>query len=283
MATATFTPQTFSNPSQRFLLLAGQEKRIWITFASIEEAVYDPTEVSIAIYKTDATVLLTDTYSTSPISTYVKKSSTGVYYIDFTSIIYGVDNIGDYQFVWSWRNTSGGELFNGFQTVFVAPIQVWSLFPYLRNQVDKSQRDTNVIFGYTDAQLYLYINGGLGEINRVPPQTSFTLKTFPYRLHQQLLVDISTFVTLVSQSLLSIDTDANYSMQGNSMSIDHFSKYSTFLSGLRTRADAGLLHFKLSYMQFGRVKVERGPGFRSTNMWTAAPSGISFGTVLGVR
>lgn len=281
MATATFTPQTLSNPSQRFLLLAGQEKRIWLTFASGEVA-YDPFEVNITIYKTDSTTLLTDTYSASPVSTYVKKSATGVYYIDFTSAIYGVDNIGDYQFVWSWRDTSGGELFNGFQTVFVAPIQVWNLFPYLRNQIDKSQKDANVIFGYTDAQLYLYVNGGLGEINRVPPQTSFTLRTFP-KAHQQLLVDISTFVALVSQSLLAVDTDVNYSMQGNSMSIDHFAKYSTFLSGLRMRADTGLLHFKLNYMQFGRVKVERGPGFRSVNMWTSSPSGISFGTVLGVR
>lgn len=273
----TFTQQT-ANPSQGFVVLAGQEKRIKVEFKDLNDVYYDPYILTLTIYRPDNSQYFAETYS---LTSTIKKEEAGKYYIDFTG---DVNSSGDYQFIWAWRDASGGEMFNGFQTVFMAPIQAIGAFPYLKNQIDKAQKDLNQVYGYNDSQLYMYLKGGLGEINRVPPQTSFSLVTFPWALHQQLLIDISTFTAIVSQSLLSIDTDANYSLQGNSMNVDHFSKLSSFMSTLSQRMNLSLTHFKLNYLTgAGSVKAERGPGFRQVSIFQASPAGTSFGNILGVR
>lgn len=261
------------------ILLADQKKRVKIEFRDTNSVYYNPTSVTLTVYKPDFTQMVQETYSGT--STYVKRESTGIYYMDFDTV--GLD-IGDYQFVWTWQDSVGGEMHYGVQYVFVVLVQVYGVFPYLRNQIDKAQKDLNTIVGYNDVQLWMYTKGGLQEINRMPPNTSFNFSDYPWNLHQQLLVDTATFVGLQSQGLCAIDSDANYSLQGNSFVIDHWSKISSFLSMLQTRINLHLKQFKVNYLtRIGGVKAERGPGFRQVSMFQAAPSGVSFGNILGVR
>lgn len=280
LATPTFTPQTTTNPTQGFLMLQGQQKRVKVNFVNSNGVFYDPVYVNLTIYQPNNQIILNEIYSIS--SPNVKKAAVGQYYIDF--IPDPTIAPGEFNFIWNWKDVNGGEMFTGFQLVAVMPIQLFSLLPNLRSQIDKSQKDTNQIFGYNDTQLYLYIKGAISEINRVPPNTSFSFITYPYGLQTQLLLDVATFVAMTSQALLSIDTDANYSMQGNSMSVDHWAKISSFMNIMLQRMNQSIMHFKLNFQtRIGGVKVERGPGFRQVSIFQAAPSGISFGNILGVR
>ena len=275
----TFTPTTVTNPSQGFILLADLQQRIKTEFKDANNVYYDPYTITLTIYAPDFSQYLQETYSlTSP---NVKRASQGNYYMNFNTT--GLDT-GDYQFVWSWQDVSGGETYYGVQYLFVVPIQVYANLPYLKNQLDKAQKDFNTIYGYNDAQLWIYMKGGLQEINRFPPNTSFSFIDYPWNLQSQLLVDVSTFVGLQGQGLVAIDTDASYSLQGNSLPIDHWSKISSYLSMLEKRVNQNMKLFKLNYLtRIGALKAERGPGFRQVSIFQASPSGTSFGSILGVR
>ena len=160
---------------------------------------------------------------------------------------------------------------------------IWS--PYFDiMKFDVSSFDwTNTDAGFTEANMYFYLKGGLSEINRFPPSTGLTFNTFPLATYSQLLIDISTFISLQSQGMCAIDTDSNYSMQGNNFVVDHWSKISSFMSFLHARINEQLKQFKLMYLPGMSVGIERGPGFRSTQLWNASPPGTNFGNVLGTR
>lgn len=273
----TFIKQTAINPDQSYLLLAGQTKRVKVNFQNSNSVDYDPVSLSLTIYKPDATQYFTEIYS---LSGDIEKDSTGNYYYDFTG---DADVLGDWQFVWSWTDTSGGESFYGIQQIIVAPLHVYNVIPYLRNQLDKAQKDLNTVIGYNDVQSYMYLKGGITEINVRPPLTDFTFMSYPWTKYQQLALDTATFVGLQAQGMLAIDTDANYSMQGNSFTIDHWSKISGFLSLLQNRINQNLKFLKINYITTGSVKVERGPGYRQASLFSASPTGTSFGNLLGVR
>jgi hypothetical protein len=260
-------------------LLSGQTKRIKVNFNNANAVDYDPAILSIVIYRSDNIVYKQETYS--PSGTVIIKDSTGNYHIDFTG---DTNYLGDYQFVWAWRDSLTGDFFNGFQMVSLIPVNVIPLVPTLRSQLDKAQLDLNTIFGYNDENLYMYLKGAVSRINMAPPNTDLTLVNFPYNINFQLVIDVATFIGLEAQGLLSISTDANYNLQGNSMTVDHWSKISQFLSMLEKRTDLSLRHFKLNYLtRIGAVKSERGPGFRQVSIFSASPGGTSFGNFMGVR
>lgn len=275
---STFPQNIVTNPSQSYLLLSGQSKRLKVEFKNSNEVYYDPYSLSLLIYKPDSTQYFSETYS---LASTIKKEATGRYYIDFTG---DTTLTGDYQFVWAWQDIVNGEAINGFQMVSLAPVQCISSFAYLRNQIDKARKDLNSEFGYNDEQLFMYLKGALSEINRVPPSTDLTFVTFPWSKQQQLIIDVATFVALQSQGLVAIDTDSNYSMNGNSFTVDHWSKISAYLSMLQTRVRASMISFKLGYLtRGGSVKVERGAGYRQMALWNAAPTGTNLGGYFPAR
>ena len=274
-----FVKPGFQNPEQTYVVLQNSEKRLKATFVDVNAVYYDPYEITLQIYDYGKTLIVNETILPPLAGTYIKRSSAGNYYVDYTPT-----NTGDYDIVWSYRDVSGGEKFYASSYLYSIPIHVNSLFPYLRNQIDKAQKELGAvtIFGYNDVQLLYYLKGGLSEVNRVQPTTSLTFITYP-KDYQQLLIDVSTFVALQSQGLCAIDTDANYSLQGNSMITDHWTKISAYLSMTQASINKALWSFKLSYSYKGTVRVERGSGFRSQSLWQASPSGVSYGNVMGMR
>jgi hypothetical protein len=250
-----------------------------VNFQNINNVDYDPNTISLTVYKPNNDVFFTETYSGAGPN--IIKASTGNYYVDFVG---DTNNTGDFQFIWSWKDTVGGEQYTGVQSITTLPIQVLTIVPNLRNQLDKASLAINTIFGYGEENLYFYIRGAISRINIAPPNTSFTLQNFPYDVNRQMVVDIATFVALESQGLCAINSDANYSLNGNSMNVDHWSKISAYLSMLEKRADTELGNFKLDYLtRIGGVKSEIGVGARQSSIFSASPSGTSFGNFMGVR
>ena len=272
---AEFTVPGFQNPEQTSVALKNNEKRIKATFVDSNGVYYDPAELNLIVYSPSQATLITETY---PAGSTIQRDSAGNYYVDFTQTA----TEGEYALQWSWRDLAGGEMFYSTQHLYVINLHIINLFPNLRNQIDKAQKDLG-IFGFTEANMYFYLKGGLSEINRFPPSTGLTFNTFPLATYSQLLIDISTFISLQSQGMCAIDTDSNYSMQGNNFVVDHWSKISSFMSFLHARINEQLKQFKLMYLPGMSVGIERGPGFRSTQLWNASPPGTNFGNVLGTR
>lgn len=273
-----FVRPGFQNPEQTYIVLNGNEKRLKATFVSSLGIYYDPYELTLQIYDYGKNLVIAETILPPLVGTYVKRDSAGNYYVDYTPII-----AGDYDIVWSYRDQSGGERFYASSYLYSIPIHVNSLFPLLKNQIDKAQKELG-IFGYLDSNLYLYLKGGLSEINRVPPTTALTFVTFPTDVYSQLLIDVSTFVALQSQGLCAIDTDVqNYSLQGNSMNIDHWTRISAYLAMMQASINKALWSYKLAYSYKGTVRVERSANFRSQALFSSSPSGLNFGSTLGTR
>ena len=269
-----FSGPGFQNPQHTYTVTHNNEKRLKAAFVNDNNVSFDPTQLTAEIYGPNRVLIYADTYP----GTYIQRNSTGDYYIDFTN----TDSTGEYTIMWSWRNSAGGEKFYNNQHLFVIGLEIVGLFPNLKNQIDKAQKDTG-IFGFTDENLYYYLKGGLSEINRVPPATALTFSNFPLGTSSQLLIDISTFMALQSQGMCAIDTDMNYSMQGNSFVVDHWAKISAYLSFLNVRINDQLKQFKMRYLPGLSAKVEMGMGFRSFGIWNAAPPGVNFGNTLGTR
>jgi hypothetical protein len=276
----TFTEKNVPNPNQTYMVILGQTKRMKVNFKDNNNVDYDPTTVSLTVYRPDNIVYFTETYPT--VGGNIIKETKGNYYVDFKG---DPNYIGDYQFIWSWNDSVGGEQFTGVQSITIMPIEVLPILPNLRNQLDKAKKSINKFFGYNDENLYYYIKGAVSRINIAPPNTTFTIQTFPYVINSQLIIDVATFIALEAQGLCAIDTDVpSYSLQGNALNIDHWSRISAYLSMLEKRADTELGNFKLDFLtRIGAVKSERGPGFRQISVFQASPSGTSFGNTLGVR
>jgi hypothetical protein len=160
----------------------------------------------------------------------------------------------------------------------------------LRLQVDKARKSINdqienidkptlqpaipLLFGYADKNLIYFLERGIQFINSVPPYTGFTVDTFPFNQYGTILIDAATIAALESQGIFAIDTDYSYSLGGNSLVIDHFTKLSSFLSMLLSRFDKSLVSFKQQFRSKGLIVYQFMPGgVRSQRMLNAQPSG----------
>jgi len=272
-----FVRPGFQNPEQTYIVLNGNEKRLKAAFVDVNSVYYDPYELTLQVYDYGKTLVINETILPPLVGTYIKRDSAGNYYVDYTTTI-----AGDYDIVWSYRDVSGGERFYASSYLYSIPIHVNSLFPLLKNQIDKAQKELG-IFGYTDSNLYLYLKGGLSEINRFSPETSLNFVTYPWQDYSQLLIDAASIYSFFSQGIISIDTDSNYSLQGNSFTVSHWEKISTLLTMMNDRINKQLYPFKMKFAYKGSVRVERGAGFRQQSLFSAAPPMTNFGNVLGTR
>jgi hypothetical protein len=141
--------------------------------------------------------------------------------------------------------------------------------------MDRSAFEPSVKFylGLDDKHLIFYLERGIQIINIIPPYTNFTVDDFPFAQNGTVLIDAATIAYLISQGIFSIDTDYNYSLGGNSLVIDHFSKISSFLQAMMARFDQNLMKFKQQFRSQGIVTFQWMPGgVRSARMLNAMPS-----------
>ena len=271
----------YSNPEGVLIGMKGVDKRLKIFFEQ-GNAAYDPYSVSVVIENSDETVIVSSTYDAE--GSLIKKESTGVYYInavntDPTYTLYDLTltPLTEYILKWTYLDLENGETQLAMSYLYVLNGQIYSWFPRLRNLVDKAFKMVGCArIGYTDGNLFYYLQGGLDEINKFPPMTSFSLISYPSR-YGQLLMDSASVVALTSQALFSVDTDVpSFNDQGFSLSTDHFSRLNTMMTSLATRIEGELKRFKMEFCGIGSVQVQMVPYFPLAVMMKTAPRGSLF-------
>jgi len=159
----------------------------------------------------------------------------------------------------------------------------------LKSQVDKARKSVyddienmdnldgpaiRLFYGYDTPHLIFYLERGMQYINAVPPYTAMGVDNYPFNQYGSILIDAGTIAALEAQGIFAIDTDYNYSLGGNSLVIDHYSKLSTALSALITRFDKSVTAFKQMFRSKGTVLYQFLPGgMRAQRMLAAMPSG----------
>jgi len=214
----------------------------------------------------------------------VIRQSTGVYQVLFDTGTYTLEYLA------AFRCVLAAEILQ--QNVFVKSVSA-KHFKYaaaLRNQVDKSRKDIidyvanmdrerkapiQLFFGYDDKHLIFYLERGVQLINMVPPYTGLTVDLFPFEQFGSLLIDAATIAALEAQGIFAIDTDYDYSLGGNSMTIEHFSKLSSMTASILARFQDNVTKLKNLYLTKGLVLYQFSPGgVRDMRYLTALPSGF---------
>lgn len=215
----------------------------------------------------------------------ITHAATGAYQYLFNSGTY------DEEYLASFRCVMAGDIISNNIFVKSASSKCFARAAELRIQVDKARksisdeianmdRDTNdpyvqLFYGYKDAHMIYYLERGVQLLNAVPPYTNLTVDTFPWSQHGTLLITAAVIAALESQGIFAIDTDYSYSLGGNSLVIDHFTKLNTYLSGLVARFDKMAMQFKQQYRAKGTVVFQWMPGgVRAARQLSAMPSGF---------
>jgi len=285
-------PAPFLNANAVELILQNFDQRINITLFDANGDKVDATYLHLRVMDVSKTVLYEDDFFAppSPPTRIIKPAgTTGDYYIGWGDPLAPVNVptqtetnlVRDLFFIWRAIGGVGTEPAVVLQVVKVLDPRVLAYLPSFRLQIDKAvkivEEATNLFGGYSDAQLLMYLEGGLNVINLYQPNTNILLENYPFKTHGQLLIDTATLVALQSQTLFSIDTDlVNYSDQGYSFSINHQQPLQSFLSFLQQRLDRLVPLFKLNFATMGSIHIQAGVSFRLLQLLSAAPSGILF-------
>ena len=218
-------------------------------------------------------------------STNINHPSPGVYQYLLNTTTY----TGHYLAV--FRCVLEGEVINNNIFVKSEPAMLFAHAAELRVQVDKARKSisddienmdkqdfepaTKFFYGYDDKHLIFYLERGAQLINVVPPYTTFTPLNFPWDSSGVMLIEAGVIAALESQGIFAIDTDYNYSLGGNSLVIDHFSKINTYLGTLLGSFDKNLVRFKQQFRSKGLVMFQWMPGgVRASRQLNAMPSGF---------
>ncbi len=187
----------------------------------------------------------------------------------------------DYLFNWQVQLTPGDPLVSSIQKLRVISPVAASYIPDLRTIIDKSRKLVNPLedcfLGYTDAQLYGFLELGLTNINAYQPSLIFTsINMFPAQ-YRFILVDAALVSGVMSQELFAVDTDIpNYSDNGSSFVITHQQQLAAFLNATIQRLNKMVPEMKLQLLQTGSLHTQIGPNFRFNQIISAGPNGAGF-------
>lgn len=217
-------------------------------------------------------------------SAVITHPSTGVYQYAFDASTYTSE------YLLAVRCTLESEVIN--QNLFVKSVSArrYAYCAQLRLQVDKARKTVSddienidrvgnepairFFFGYDDKHLQFYLERGVQYINAIPPYTAWTVDGFPAQF-LTILIDAATIAALESQGIFAIDTDYNYSLGGNSLVIDHFTKLSTMVRQILERFQKTAVALKQRYRSKGLVIFQWMPGgVRAARMLNAMPPGF---------
>lgn len=163
----------------------------------------------------------------------------------------------------------------------------------LSNQVDKARKSIKddienmdrssdnfnpaiqFFYGYGVKHYIYYLERGVQMLNIIPPYTNLSIDTFPFSAYGSVLIDAATIAALESQGIFAIDTDFNYSLGGNALVIDHFTKLSSEVSAILARFQKNALSWKQLFRTRGLVLYQWGPmAMRTSRLFNVYPSGF---------
>jgi len=216
----------------------------------------------------------------------VTHPSTGVYQYNLNATTYPNEYLA------ALRCVLSDEVIDRNIFVKSVPSRTFAYAAQLRLQVDKSRKSISdeiqnmdkptgepsieFLFGYSDDILIYYLDRGIQLINGCcSPFTGFTVATFPFAQYGSILIDAATIAALESQGIFAIDTDINYSLGGNSLVIDHFTKLSTMIANILNRFNVMVVKFKQQYRARGTIVFQWQPGgVRAARTLQALPAGF---------
>jgi hypothetical protein len=213
----------------------------------------------------------------------VTHPSTGVYQYSMNTTTY------NQEYLLAFKCLLTGEVVNYNMFIKSVTARHFAYAAALRNQVDKARKSISddianmdkpsnepsvrFFYGYSDAHLIYYLERGMQIINAVPPYTAMTVDTYPFDQYGSTLISSATLACAESAGIFSIDTDYNYSLGGNSLVLDHFTKLNTFTASLVARFDKQVVSFKQQFRTKGTVTFQWMPGgVRSARMLAALPN-----------
>lgn len=137
-----------------------------------------------------------------------------------------------------------------------------------------NQPSLQFFYGYDSKHLIFYLEQGLHYINAIPPYTGLTIDIFPWSQYSTILLDSAVISGLISQGILGIDSDFSYSLGGNQLVIDHYTKISGMINQILTRFQKTVVSFKQMYRSKGLILFQFSPGgVRSQRVLNSMPSG----------
>lgn len=187
----------------------------------------------------------------------------------------------DYLLNWQLQLTAGDQIVSSIQKLRVISTVAASYIPDLRTIIDKAKKLVNPVedcfLGYTDAQLYGFLELGLTNINAYQPSLIFTsLDMFPAQ-YRFVLIDAALISGVMSQELFAVDTDIpNYSDNGSSFVLTHQQQLASFLNATTQRLNKLVPEMKLQLLQTGTLHTQLGPNYRFNQIISAGPTGAGF-------
>ena len=231
----------------------------------------------------DNSILISDTFPPAGDSLIVRKGR-GVYQVDINTVTYPTEYLAALTCVMPGEIV-GYNIF--FKSVSARQFKYAAM---LRGQVDKSQKSMvdyienmeregeaplKIFYGYSDGSLIFYLERGLQYINAIPPYTYMAVDDFPFNTNGAILLDAATIAALEAQGIFSIDTDYDYSLGGNSMVIDHYTKLSGAVSSIVERFQREVIPFKNQFLTKGFLLHQFLPGgVRDMRFLSSLPSGF---------
>lgn len=241
-------------------------------------------ELELSVTNSASTEVFSESYypNINPSTRRIERVSTGIYKIQFGVNTGETDTSGPLLFNWHVRQNETSNDVYRTQLVEVVSPRVLSLLPRFRLILDKSLKvvcqEEYMNLGYTDSNLIMYLNMGLSYLNtRQPTITWGSLDSFPIEHGIDVLIKASLLSALMSQTLLSVDTDVpSYSDQGHSFVLTHFTPLKSVRDGLVAELEKQAREFKLMYVRSGRLGAELRFGMGFYQMLNAAPPGALF-------
>jgi hypothetical protein len=152
---------------------------------------------------------------------------TGSYYADVPgTLINQLDHY--YMLVWTYMLTPAEPSRTLIQTLWTAPLSLFQALPDLRSVMDKAQKPTDRVQGYSDQEMARYLRQGLNLFNMRPPKTKFTFTQLP-DIAYPWVIQCALLYGLKAQLLLEVDQDFEASGQTISLRWQHFANLSQFV------------------------------------------------------
>lgn len=272
------------------IVLSNTVKKIGITVLDADGVPVAADNVALRVFQgsTVPTIWddLTNGYGETPaLPTQILNPDTGKYQFPFGDTSFDSANTTETSGMnlFHWEVTDAdGDTHTRVQIVRVSSAIMWWLMEELRLRIDKARKEIDdnpaspCFVGYTNSMLAQFVDGGLSWINQFQPYPMWSsVDSYP-DAHWRLLIDAAFFDAMISQEVFAIDTDINYSDQGNSFVIDHQPKIASVINSTWARLVATVPGMKRMYVQSGSARVEMGPHSRFLALMNASAPGSVF-------
>ena len=243
----------------------------------------DPYALNVTLLDMGSNRLMTATWPVVfPVTTRINRDSLGIFHIELGTQTPNTETnlTTEYMLDWSVQLTNISSPFHMYQKLKIISVRAASFLPEFRLMIDKTHKiidfEHNCFLGYTDSQLYSYLEGGLSTINAYQPTVIWSIENYPLE-QRQILLDAGLIIGAESQQLYAIDSDIPaYSDQGTTFVINHQPQLASFLNQVTQRLDKLIPLMKLAYINSGIVHTQIGPAYRLNQLLQSAAPGSLF-------